>query len=456
MKKNFLRSIFLVLLALAMVLTLAACNKTYGDDDDDDEDDDEEYEEKTEATAGETVGETAGETIGSSGCNHVYVDTGLGREPFCTVNGWKTMKCSICGYTSDELIAATGHKFENQICVVCENFQFPSEGLEFKDNGDGTCYVTGIGSCTDTNLAIPSESPDNRKVIAISKDAFAGLTYITNVIVPNGVESIGNGAFADCTSLGSVSLPKSVKTIENKAFFNCTNLMTILLPNSIETIGDYAFYHCTSLVSIRLPENLLSLGGSAFEHCSSLIDVTIPDKIEQVGLYAFKGCNSLYYNEYDNAQYLGNKENPYLVLVKAINTRIYSCEIHEDTKVIGGGAFEYCNVMDRITIPSGIVSIGAYAFIYCNAMENIVIPDSVKILGECAFQGCSALTYVTIPHSVVKLNWSVFFDCEGLVSLRFENTDNWYDWYGNSVNLSDPYVNANIFKEGGNAYERVK
>ena len=32
--------------------------------------------------------------------------------------------------------------------------------LEFVSNGDGTCYVAGIGTCTDTDIVIPSTSPE--------------------------------------------------------------------------------------------------------------------------------------------------------------------------------------------------------------------------------------------------------------------------------------------------------
>ena len=48
----------------------------------------------------------------------------------------------------------------------------PSEGLEFTSNGDGTCYVAGIGECTDTDIVIPEVSPTGDVVIAIGTYAF--------------------------------------------------------------------------------------------------------------------------------------------------------------------------------------------------------------------------------------------------------------------------------------------
>ena len=34
-----------------------------------------------------------------------------------------------------------------------------SAGLLYTSNSDGTCYVSGIGTCTDTDIVIPDISP---------------------------------------------------------------------------------------------------------------------------------------------------------------------------------------------------------------------------------------------------------------------------------------------------------
>ena len=44
--------------------------------------------------------------------------------------------------------------------------------LEFTSNGDGTCYVSGIGDCEVENLVIPSKSPKGDTVVAIGDRAF--------------------------------------------------------------------------------------------------------------------------------------------------------------------------------------------------------------------------------------------------------------------------------------------
>ena len=112
----------------------------------------------------------------------------------------------------------------------------PSQGLEFTIvYGDGSvysrdyCYVSGIGTCTDTNIVIPSE--------------YNGVT----------VRAIGMYAFVNCTSIKSVIIPGSVTGIREGAFKNCTSLETVTIPGGI-TFADYVFKGCSSLEKIDFKE----------------------------------------------------------------------------------------------------------------------------------------------------------------------------------------------------------
>lgn len=79
----------------------------------------------------------------------------------------------------------------------------PSEGLEYESNGDGTCYLIGIGDCTDTDIVIPETSPDGDTVFAIDRNAFAS-EAITSITIPTTIEEIGRNAFNGCGSLTDV------------------------------------------------------------------------------------------------------------------------------------------------------------------------------------------------------------------------------------------------------------
>ena len=55
------------------------------------------------------------------------------------------------------------------------------------------------------------------------------------------------------------------------------------------------------------------------------------------------------YNEDEFAYYLGNSENPYLILIKVKSIEIQSIVIRENPKFIDGNAFSYCNSLTSIT-----------------------------------------------------------------------------------------------------------
>ena len=74
----------------------------------------------------------------------------------------------------------TENETETETETETEAVQY-SQGLEFTSNGDGTCYVSGIGTCTDTDLVVPPVSPAGDAVIAIGIHAFAYCYNLTNI-----------------------------------------------------------------------------------------------------------------------------------------------------------------------------------------------------------------------------------------------------------------------------------
>ena len=114
-----------------------------------------------------------------------------------------------------------------------------------------------------------------------------------NVIIPDGVKSIGNSAFEYCKNLFSVTIPDSVKNIGNSAFCGCKLLESVIIPDSVTIIGDSAFYNCTNLTSVTIGNSVKNIGNRAFQECSRLISVIIPDSVKSIEEWAFYDCSSL-------------------------------------------------------------------------------------------------------------------------------------------------------------------
>ena len=102
-----------------------------------------------------------------------------------------------------------------------------SRGLEYIDEGEAACYVSGIGECTDTVIVIGEKSPSDKTIIGIDEDAFHNNTTITSVTTSDRLKSIDEDAFSGCTSLVSVTIGNRVDYIGDDAFAGCTSLSVI-------------------------------------------------------------------------------------------------------------------------------------------------------------------------------------------------------------------------------------
>ena len=98
---------------------------------------------------------------------------------------------------------------------------------------------------------------------------------VRELVIPEGVTSIGDSAFVGCTSLTSVTIPGNVTSIETRAFSECVNIVHVRIPEGVTSIGNNAFGGCARLETLTIPASMIGIGYSAFKGCESLRRVTL-------------------------------------------------------------------------------------------------------------------------------------------------------------------------------------
>ncbi len=288
----------------------------------------------------------------------IVSDEYLAAPATCTKKAtyYYSCKCGATGIKTFEYGSTTDHNFVNGRCTYCGKEQEASKGLAFTLLNDGTYEVSGIGSCTDTEIIIPSVYND-KPVTSIGDSAFRGCSGLTSITIGNSVTSIGNSAFWGCYKLVEVinksglnitkgsrdngyiayyslnvkkdgtsdivnkegylfyiydnvnyllayvgsdtdlTLPDDYNgqkyKLNNSAFYNCSGLTSVTIGNNVTSIGWGAFYGCSGLTSVTIGGSVTSIGYRAFEGCSGLTSITIPDGVTSIGEYAFSGCSGL-------------------------------------------------------------------------------------------------------------------------------------------------------------------
>ena len=289
------------------------------------------------------------------------------------------------------------------------------DGTVIVPEGITTIEQTSFTGCTMTGIDLPET------LTSLSGGAFnsSGLVSIT---LPEGV-NVYTMMFRGCDDLKTVVLSEGIEIIGAYAFEYCTALETIVIPSTVKSIGDYAFRNCTSLKKIALPASLEKLGNSVFFNCENLEIVEFGDvsKLEITDSNVFSKIKNLKYNEYGNAMYLGNQDNPYVLLLKAKDENITSCTVHDDTQVIGPSAFKNCKSLYSVEMPDSLKTICVGAFQNCWSLEAIDLPDGVTEIDSFCFDGCTSLKNITLPANLTRIE-SYAFRNTGLRSIKFPDT----------------------------------
>lgn len=355
---------------------------------------------------------------------------------------------------------------ENISSVIIENgvtsigdYAFSSCNLTSVTIPDG---VTSIGrgafsSCKFTSVKIPDS------VISIKEYAFVACYYLTSVMLPKNIKSLGSsisetpyefGVFDFCNNLNDISVSSENKYYSSQegVLFdkNKTELICYpagkaqteyIVPNGVTEIGVGAFKSC-NLENIVLPESLKSIGVAAFQGCD-ITNITIPASVASIGWGSFYQCHYLTdisvspennnYSSQDGV--LFNKDKTKLIRYPAGKIQ-EKYVIPNGVKSFDNDTFNNCYRLESITIPDSLLNIITDGpFLFCDNLTEIIVSPGNKYYSSqdgvlfdknktalICYPANKSETEYTVPNGVKKICRDAFEDCNNLVNVTISDS----------------------------------
>ena len=355
----------------------------------------------------------------------------LTLEEAGAVKGYNVLTTLFSGIECDGTYIADFGELKASIPNVFKNLTYGSENEE----------VNML--CVNVRTLEKVEITGNIKIIPFW--AFENCTGLKEIILPNGLEKIGESAFYNCDSLVKVEIPDTVTVIGNNAFSDCENLETVVLSKNLKEIGSSAFDSSMNLKYFTLPNGLEKIGRAAFNNVYQPEYIYIPESVKVIGGWGFNHVKVCCYADAKPAGWAidWNQNNDVIWGVKHIfedenfryaivsDEAIVINNLSTDVNIVipenievEGITYPVVKIANRIFMSNeGIksltikndIEIDEYAFAYCTNLESVQIDGDAKI-GDYTFYQCSSLKTFS-AKSITYIGDFAFQDCRKLVSI---------------------------------------
>ena len=176
------------------------------------------------------------------------------------------------------------------------------EGDEYRLVVEGNGPIGDLGTAEGTNITSAFAWFLQSAMYMKGATDTCIMPYVKELVICNGITSIGNYAFCGASSLEKLSIANTVTNIGDYAFLYDVNLANVKLPNKIESIGYNAFRE-TKIQNITIPSGVKKLSGAIFANCGNLARIKfLPTDMTGIDInksifYDIKNCTIYVKNE---------------------------------------------------------------------------------------------------------------------------------------------------------------
>lgn len=219
--------------------------------------------------------------------------------------------------------------------------RIPESVVSIEPSAFKECYSLEEINVSDDNPVYRSENG-----IIFTKDSGTFVVFppgkqMSSYTIPYGVTAIAPAGFMTCERLTEVVVPDTVQVIGEEAFAFCTSLSAVNIPMGVTEIGDRMFARCISLREITLPESLTYIGRETFVFCSGLTGIAIPSGVTKIGMDAFNRCTGLRTVEIPASVAMMESTVFYATHLESVRILNPSCVLWEDTFPVSAKIYGY-------------------------------------------------------------------------------------------------------------------
>ena len=213
--------------------------------------------------------------------------------------------------------------------------------------------------------------------------------------IRDGVESIGYDSICDedLYYVQKIILPGSLRHI-GSAFYAAGRITEVNIPEGVETMAGEAFSYCGSLRTAALPSTLKEFNALVFDDCFALRQVNVspenPYFMSVDGVVFTKdGSTLVYYPQ-------GRPEAHY--------------DVPAGTTAIARGGFRDNVFLQSVSLPFGLTAIEELAFYRCGLLQSAALPLTLSTIGNYAFADCVHLASIAVPQ-YTAVGERIFTNC---------------------------------------------
>ena len=273
------------------------------------------------------------------------------------------------------------------------------ESVTVPDANRAFCTKDGVLFTKDgtTLLAYPAQkqgasytAPEGTRTLAAY--AFTSNAFLEELILPDGLKTIGSFIIGGCEALKSITIPASVTGISSGACSgaDCQPTIKGYTGSAAETYAKNEGFPFESI-------------GEISETASGTCGKNLKWKLMGTTLtISGTGAMTNYALSYDDTTDQASTNAPWFGL------EYTSLELEQGITTIGDYAFYISDLGGSVTVPEGVTAIGECAFCDCFEISNLSLPSTLKTIGDDAASFLIACDTLHIPAAVTSIGYNAF------------------------------------------------